>query len=199
MQGAAVTLMTGTGAEAVVAVSDRASRRIEEIQFDLGEGPGRDAFHEACQVLVDDVEEGFTRWPIYVPAVRAAGVGAVFAFPLRLGASRLGVLTFYGARPRVLEPAETAACLVLADTATQLLLDGGPPGKDGTRPGIPSLLRVRSEVYQAQGIVMVDLGIGLADALARMRAHAYATDTELDVLAREVIAGTTRLDPGDGP
>ena len=42
-------------------------------------------------------------------------------------------------------------------------------------------------------MVMVDLGIGLADALARMRAHAFATGIDLNVLAVDIIAGTTRL------
>jgi hypothetical protein len=46
---------------------------------------------------------------------------------------------------------------------------------------------------------MVDLGIGLADALARMRAHAYSTGTDLDALALDIIAGRTRLVNGDGP
>ncbi len=65
-------------------------------------------------------------------------------------------------------------------------------GRRGCRWPADSL-RFRSEVYQAQGMVMIDLGIGLADALARMRAHAFASGIDLDVLARDIIAGRTRL------
>jgi GAF domain-containing protein len=199
LMGAALSLMSNAGSEAVAAVSDDLTRRIEEIQFDLGEGPGRDAFREGRPVLVGDIQGAIRMWPAYAPAVHAAGVGAVFAFPLQLGASRFGVLTFYVDHIRILDSAETTACLIFAEAATETLLDGGPVDPDGTRPSVPSSLRFRTEVYQAQGMVMVDLGIGLADALARMRAHAFATGVDLDVLAREILAGTTRLAAAEEP
>ena len=189
--------MSSEGKEAVAAVSDEATRRLEEIQFDLGEGPGRDAFRVGRPVLVGDIRGAFSRWPAYAPAARTAGVGSVFAFPLQLGASRFGALTFYVDRIRILDSAETTASLIFAEAATETLLDAGPAGSDGTRASIPSSLRFRTEVYQAQGMVMVDLGIGLADALARMRAHAFATGIDLNVLALEIIAGTTRIALGD--
>ena len=47
----------------------------------------------------------------------------------------------------------------------------------------------RAEVHQAQGMVMVDLGVDLADALVRMRAHAFAVGIPLIDLARAIIAG----------
>jgi AmiR/NasT family two-component response regulator len=37
---------------------------------------------------------------------------------------------------------------------------------------------------------MVDLGISLTDALARMRAHAFARNLTLVEIAHQVIAGT---------
>jgi GAF domain len=194
--GAAVTLMSTSGSEAVAAVSDEATRRIEEMQFDFGEGPGRDAFRAGRPVLTSDLHDAFGSWPAYAPAVHAAGVGSVFAFPLQLGGSRFGVLTFYVQRPRSLNAAEVAACLTLAELATETLLDG-QSGEQTRAPGVPRSLRFRSEVYQAQGMVMVDLRVGLADALARMRAHAFAAGIELDVLALEIIAGRTRLDRGE--
>jgi AmiR/NasT family two-component response regulator len=39
-------------------------------------------------------------------------------------------------------------------------------------------------------MLMVDLGIGLAEALVRMRAHAFSRDLALIEVAREIIAGT---------
>jgi len=197
--GAAVSLMSGSGAEAVAAVSDEAARHIEEIQFDLGEGPGRDAFDAGRPVLIPDLDDAFSDWPAYAPAVRGLGVGSVHAFPLQLGASRFGVLTLYAAGPRSMESAELAYCLDVAEAATEALLDRRP-GSDGEAPPrVPTSLRFRSEVYQAQGMVMVDLGIGLADALARMRAHAYSTGVDLDALALDIISGRTRLLNGDEP
>ncbi len=54
-----------------------------------------------------------------------------------------------------------------------------------------------AHVYQAQGMVMVQLGVALPEALARMRAHAYAHDVTLVELATEIVEGRTRLMRGD--
>jgi hypothetical protein len=45
-------------------------------------------------------------------------------------------------------------------------------------------------------MTMVDLGVSLPEALARMRAHAYATEQDLAELATDIIAGRTIL-PAD--
>lgn len=199
LMGAAVSLMSSTGSEAVAAVSNEATRRIEEIQFDLGEGPGWDAFTTGRPVLTSDMEDAFSTWPAYAPAVRALCVGSAFAFPLQLGASRFGVLTFYVERPRSLDRTELTACITMAEAATGSLLDGRTASRQERPPTLTTSLRFRSEVYQAQGMVMIDLRVGLADALARMRAHAYAAGIGLDDLALEILAGRTRLGPGHEP
>ena len=86
--GAAVTLMTSTGSEAIATASDDAVRQIEEIQFSLGEGPARDAFERGRPILTRDMGMAFSTWPGYAPEACRAGVGAAFAFPLQLGAVR---------------------------------------------------------------------------------------------------------------
>lgn len=197
--GAAVSLMSSAGSEAVAAVSDPETRRLEALQFDLGEGPGRDAFATGRPVLTSDMEAAFARWPAYAAAARRAGVGSAYAFPLQVGAVRFGVITFYAGSPATLDAEGLNACVGFVEAATAALADGRPGTGDGHRPELASVLRFRTEVYQAQGMVMVALGIDLAGALARMRAHAFATGTDLDQLAREIIAGRTRLDNGDEP
>jgi len=60
------------------------------------------------------------------------------------------------------------------------------------------VLDTQGHIYQAQGMVMVELGVGLAEALARMRAYAYATDQPLSSLAADIVAGRTAI-PRDAP
>ena len=43
-------------------------------------------------------------------------------------------------------------------------------------------------------MVMVQLGVGLATALALLRAYAYAHDRHLDQVARDVVTRKVRLD-----
>jgi AmiR/NasT family two-component response regulator len=46
----------------------------------------------------------------------------------------------------------------------------------------------RAEIHQATGMVVAQLGISTADALARLRAHAFAEQRLLGEVARDVVA-----------
>ena len=56
----------------------------------------------------------------------------------------------------------------------------------------------RHEVYQAQGMIMVQLGVPLADAMVRIRAYAYAHNKRLNDVAADIVAGKLVLEP-DAP
>ena len=56
----------------------------------------------------------------------------------------------------------------------------------------------RYEVYQAQGMIMVQLGVPLADAMVRIRAYAYAHNRRLNDVAADIVAGKLVLEP-DAP
>ena len=56
------------------------------------------------------------------------------------------------------------------------------------------MLGFRVQLFQAQGMVMVQLGVSLADALARIRAHAYAENRSLAEVAADVVARRLRFD-----
>lgn len=195
LMGAAVTLMPGPETHAVPAASGASIRRLEDEQFGLGEGPSRDAYTGRRPVLVPDLEaSGVVRWPAFAPVALQSGVGSVCAFPLHIGAAIFGVLTLYRPAGRPLQRAEMVSAIGLAELATQMLLDGScPDSAAGLDPGMSASLETHDVVYQAQGMVMVDLGVTLLEALARMRAHAYTTDQELTTLATEIVAGRTVL------
>jgi GAF domain/ANTAR domain len=199
LMGAAVTLMTTTGSEAIAAFSDDSVRQIEEIQFSLGEGPARDAFALGRPILTRDMGTAFSTWPGYAPEVCRAGVGAAFAFPLQLGAVRFGVLTLYDSKARALSSEEISACLIFVEVVNETLMDGAGDAGNLTPPSLAGAVSSRAEVYQAQGMVMVDLGVSLADALARMRAYAFSTGQTLNGLAVDIVEGRTRLRSADDP
>ena len=179
--GAALSLTSGRGTAGVVAASDERSRRIDELQFSAGEGPCYDAVQHSRPVLTPDLvaEEG--RWPGYASTAIEAGVQGVFAFPLQVGALCLGVLDVYAAQSGSLSDQQVTAALTAARRAIEILLDGAP--------GLGDEIDHRAEIYQAQGMVMDARGIDAGDALARMRAHAFAHDQPLHALALLILAG----------
>jgi GAF domain-containing protein len=194
--GAGISVMAEHEVRGMTTASDPVSERVEELQFVLGEGPCIDAFATRRPVLVPDLADGpMTRWPVYAPAAYDAGVRAVFAFPLQVGAGRLGVLDVFRTRPGPLSADDLRQALTFAEVAVTILLDGqANAGPDAAADGLDEAMDNRAELFQAQGMVMVQLGVPLTEALARMRAHAYAENRPLGDVARDVVARRLHFD-----
>ena len=183
--------MPSVGAHTVAAAFPQAAHALELAQFGVGEGPSRDAFAARRPVLVSDLaKDGVSRWPGWVPVALTAGVLSSYSFPLHVGAVIFGVLGLYPGRAPGLDAGGLETALVYADVATEMFLDGSlPEGGHRLEPGLDATLDTHAHVYQAQGMVMVELGVSLGEALARMRAHAWATGRDLTTLAGEIVAG----------
>jgi hypothetical protein len=153
--GAGLSVMAEDGTRGLTTASDPITARVEELQFVLGEGPCIDAFASRGPVLVPDLADGVrSRWPGYAPAACAAGVRAVFAFPLQIGAGPLGVFDVFRARPGPLTADELGQALTFADIAVSTLLDGQERVAAGTPAGgLDEAMDSRAELFQAQGMV----------------------------------------------
>lgn len=172
------------------------SRELEELQFTLGEGPCIEACSTRRVVLEPDLlGRGTSRWAGYAPAASERGVRAVFAFPLGIGSACLGSLDVYRTRAGPLSPEALQQGFWFAEIALQMVLDGqDEAGPQHLATGLEDALAYRLEVYQAQGMVMVDLGVSLAEAMVRLRAHAFAVDLTVNEVAKDIVAGRIRLD-----
>jgi ANTAR domain/GAF domain len=197
LKGVGMSLMVDGQLRGTAGVSDPVIAAVQELQLTLGEGPCVDAWESRAPVLEPALANPTVlRWPAFAPAGVLAGVEAVFALPLALGAIRLGVLVLYRDRPRVLDAEEFATGLVLADVATHVIL-----GLQATVPddSLHELLAEEpphwAEVHQATGMASVQLGCSLDEAYVRLRAHAFAEGLPLREVAREIIARRLRLGP----
>jgi hypothetical protein len=126
----------GVGAQGVVLAwgQDKASTELQDAQFTLGQGPGLEAAAAGTPVLVPDLADAASRWPGFVPAAEDLGVHAIFAFPLRIGAISVGMLTAHRAIPGPLADGQLTDALALADAVTVLLLYRAPPASAVSRP-----------------------------------------------------------------
>jgi ANTAR domain len=200
VDGASVTAVGGPLAREPLFASDQVSARLEELQFTLGEGPAAADFRLGTPELVPDLDLAAGRWPGFAPAAVAAGARALFAVPLQAGAIRVGVLSLYRAQPGPLVAGELADALVLAGIALQMVLDAaaGVNGRPGYQP-LDGLSDSRAEVYQAIGMVSVQLGVSLEEASVRLRARAFASGVPLGQLADDVVGRRLRFDPDPDP
>jgi len=195
--GAGVTIMTSHGVRGLTAASDPSTQRLEELQFTTGEGPCVDAYAQRRPVLVPDLNDDvMARWPGYAPAIHAAGVRGVFAFPLHVGATSLGVFDIFRTRAAtLLAKADLTLALTFADVTVSMLL----ASRYGTEPvpgddGLGTMAGSRAELFQAQGMAMVQLDATLADAMLRIRAYAYAEDRPLSEVVADIVARRLRFD-----
>jgi hypothetical protein len=189
--GAGLTMIAGEGQRALVHATDTVAAVLEEAQMTVGEGPCVDAFSGRGPVLVPDLCADAGRWPAFSPHATAAGVAAVFSFPLQVGAARLGVLDLYRSATGPLSDQELADTLICADLATDALLTS-----ESGYVELASLdgVDTHPQVYQAAGMVMVQLSVGAEEALLRLRGYAYAHDLLVTEVARDIVGRRLRLE-----
>ena len=119
---AGVTLITPPLVPHYVVASDPLAMRFEQLQTDIGEGPCLLAYHSGSPVVEGNLRT-CTRFPLFAGPAVAAGLGAVFAFPLKHGQAPLGALGLYRDSPGLLSPPATRAAKILADVAAAYLLN----------------------------------------------------------------------------
>jgi len=194
--GAGVMLMSGDIPHGSLCTTDEVSDLIEELQYTLGEGPCVDAYQQDNVVAEPDLADPLTRrWPVFTPPALQAGVRAVFGFPLRFGTVRLGALDFYRDRPGPLSDDQHADALVIADVTARLVLEtqaGAPPGTVAEE--LEAGADFHFAVHNAAGMISVQLGISVTEALIRLRAHAFSGDRLIADVAQDVIARRLRLE-----
>ncbi|MDN3352275.1 GAF domain-containing protein [Actinomadura sp. DC4] len=204
VDGAALWLASDLNRRLLMHATDPVSKVLHEAQFTLGEGPCVQAWTERTMVLAPDLAAGDAAilWPMFVPAAVTAGAGAVFAFPLQVGAIRVGVLDLYRVRPGPLEDAQLADALTFASAALHLVLHQSRADADGVaepeqRWPHGGLSSGQVEIYQATGMVAAQLDAGLEEALLRLRAYAFAHEISIGRTARLVIDRRLRFSGED--
>jgi hypothetical protein len=199
MDGAGILLFDGDLLRGGLCSSDPVAGVLGDLHFSLGEGPGTDA-HNSGAVIVEPHlrEHAGQRWPAFTPPAVSVGAAAVFGFPLRLGAVRLGALHLYRARPGALGDDQYADATVMADVAARAILGMQAGAAPGT---VADEIMAESDfhfvVHQAAGMISVQLDISVAEALVRLRARAYADDRRVSDLAVDVVNRLTRFDVTD--
>jgi hypothetical protein len=196
MTGAGIMLMAGDVQQGSVCSSNDVSALIEDLQYTLGEGPCVDAYRQDRPVLEPDLASpGTARWLAFTPPAVAAGARAIFGFPLQVGGIRLGALNLYRDRPGPLTEEQYADALVLGGVAARAVLAMQAHASPGTlATELEEGANFRFVVHQASGMVAVQLGVGVGEALIRLRAYAFANDRPIADVAEAIVTRRLRLD-----
>jgi hypothetical protein len=197
--GTAVSTIGDLLGTETVAASDATAARLDEMQFDLGEGPCWDALRLRRPVLHPDLRAAkSTLWPTFRHAVLEQDVGALFAFPLLVGPLQVGAVDLYSRRPMTLDVEQTRRASELADKTARQVLQYAlasmvvEPGDDDADDRNPYSRKI---VHQATGMVLAQLRISADDARLVIQAHAFANNRSMMEVAQDIL--DRRLDLSD--
>ncbi|MCT9142741.1 GAF and ANTAR domain-containing protein [Streptomyces violarus] len=196
--GASVSLR-GDGMPVQLSASNARAAHLAQIQATLGDGPCQSAVRDGAPVLARDLATGRDagRWPVFAKEATAAGVRAVYAVPLGSDAVYVGTLDLYRDCPGGLTARQLHVARLVAGVMTVALMalarGDEPEARDG-EAWLNGLAADHDEVYQAVGMIMAHLGVGADDALARLRADAFARGCTAVDVARDVLAHRTRFE-----
>lgn len=188
----AIALGLTTHGRSVLCATSPAAARFEDAQDLVGQGPSLEALRSGRYVGCLDLSEHRARWPQLVDATVDLGLGKVQALPIRPGPVTIGVLTVHH---------EVGHRDTLEPTDLQFLADAVGAAILGELPDLhtsSSLWTHRDRVSQATGMVVAQLGVGPEDAVAVLRAHAFAQETTLAEISALVVARELDFGAPDG-
>ncbi|WP_091228096.1 GAF and ANTAR domain-containing protein [Microbacterium sp. 3J1] len=195
--GAAVSTVGDLLGSETISATDDTAARLDELQFDLGEGPCWDAMRSVAAVIEPEFRlRGVARWPAFAAATEKHAVASMFAFPLSVGELTMGAVDLYSSEPVTLSPAECAQAITMAEVVGRhVLRDALSDFADrDARAGLYS----RRTIHQATGIVLAQLDISPDDALLMIQARAFSTGQRMMEVAQAIVDGSLRFTRATG-
>jgi len=201
VDAAAISLVfdgTNTG---TLGSSGGPAQMYDEMQFIYGEGPCIDAVAQRAPVFVADLANtGEVRWPAYGRAMLEHQIRGIHAMPVLAAGEYVGALDLFRSRPGPLAGEQLAGAVIAAELAGIPVLDllAGDLQAAVNDPASTAWAELntlsRAEVSQATGMLVAQLDVDPVEALARLRAHAYATGRSATEVARDILERRLRLD-----
>ena len=201
VDAAAISLVFDGTNSGTLGSSGEPARVYDELQFLLGEGPCLDSVARRAPVLVVDLADpDDARWPVYGPAMLDLQVRGVFAMPVVVAGEYVGALDLFCAKPGRLADEQVSGAIVAAELAGIPLLDlldddmQAAVADPNSNAWAELNALSRTEVSQATGMLVAQLEVEPAEALVRLRAHAYSTGRSATDVARDILDRRLRLE-----
>lgn len=174
------------------ASSDPVAVAIDELQIRTGEGPCLDTMSGAGAMYASDLGTD-SRYPRFGPAARAAGIGSVVAYQLRVDHAD-GALNLYARLPDAFGVHDRDKALILATVAaTALTVAADRRNAQQHSDNLMHALASREVIGQAQGILIERQRITADQAFDILRRASQHLNRKLRDVAQDLV------DTGDNP
>jgi GAF domain-containing protein len=176
--------------------SDVLAENLIDLEITVGEGPCLETLDSDDAVAEEDLT--FTRnsqWMFYSPSAVELGVRGVFAFPIRIGAIRLGAMCLYQRRPAQLSEGQTTDAMLMASVIGRgiVALQAGARS-EALSDELQREATFDFSVHQAAGMLAVQASIDISSTLVALRMHACSLSENLSTVCARVIDRQLRFD-----
>ena len=176
----------------IVACSTPCARVMDELQVAFGDGPCLSAMLTGTTVHVADVPTE-RRWPEYISAVAAHGVGSILGVPLPLGGDSAAALNIYSSRPNGFSSEDIArAELFAGQSAKTLRLELRLARLQHAKEDLESAMKSRTAIDMAVGIIMSQNRCSQDEAMAILVRASSTRNMKLRHVAASVVEYISR-------
>ena len=183
-----------------MSTSDDRLRTLERLQIELDEGPCLMAYQKAEQVIASDLKDD-PRFPRFGALAVAAGLRAVYSFPMIQGDQPIGAMNLYRSTPGPLTAEQILIGQMFADVASAFIVHAR---EDDHRAllnrQLQTALDSRIMIEQAKGFVRARRDVDASGAFEALRRYARNHSMRLLDVANQVLDDKLAVDelPFDG-
>jgi hypothetical protein len=192
VDGAAVSTMGDMLVSETVSATDPLAARLDEVQFDVGEGPCWDALSGRRPVLEPDFARAGMSWPGFTETLGQDAVGAIYAFPLTVGPLEVGAIDLYTIKTGTLSELEVTQTTLIAALMSRVVLRQALIHNEDDSVAEETEYS-RRLVHQATGVAVAQLRLPPDDALLVIQGRAFATGQSLMGIAKQIVDGKLRF------
>jgi anti-anti-sigma factor len=190
--GVSITLERG-GRLSTVAASNDTVMRMDDHQYETGEGPCLSAAGEGLSFTIESLA-GETRWPAFVPRALEEGIASILSTPLMAAERPLGALNIYSNTERAFGPHQHELAALFAAQASGILADAGADAPDKEMDKrISDALIARQTIARAQGVLMEREHISADQAAASIHQSARTTKIPVARHAKVIVDSTSEI------
>lgn len=199
LDGAGIVLSGDGETLSVLCTSNELARDLMDLEMVFAEGPVVEANRRGALEEPDLLHPKSPRWLMYTPRAVNLGARAVFGFSIQLGAVRFGALSLFRRTPGPLSATQVSDGYLMASVIGRAVLAQEAGATSGRLVDeLEEMPNLDFSVHQAAGMLAIQGAMSVRDALVTMRAHAFATHSLLNEVARDVVSRRISFDPDVG-
>jgi GAF domain-containing protein len=187
------------GRPLTVACSDPVAAQVDEVQYELDDGPCLHAMRDGHMVRIEDTAEK-ARWPEFEAQAASHGIRSCLALPLSTDGKPVGALNLYAREASAFGTAEARLAEDFAHNASGALsLAIRLASHAALIEQLRSSLASRGVIDQALGIIMAREHCTQERAFAILRSASQNSNTKLRDVASAVVTSVTGEPPRPAP